>query len=149
MRKLSLIFVTLSLLVIAGGAVGYAQVTDLIEVNIPFSFTVGDTTLPAGKYILKSLDIPEGAMTIRTADGHRGRVFLTGEAQIAAWPKQSELIFNRIGDRYFLSEIFEKGNNVGAEVQKSRAEKRLEKQGAVVEIRTLSLPTQEEVKAGS
>jgi hypothetical protein len=47
-------------------------------------------------------------------------IFLTGTAQAAREPKQTELIFDRFGDQYFLSEIFEEGNHVGVELPESR-----------------------------
>lgn len=48
-------------------------------------------------------------MEIRVADGDRVLLFLTGSAQSATEPKQTELIFDRFGDQYFLSEISTQG----------------------------------------
>jgi hypothetical protein len=148
MRKLSLIVVTLSFLVIAGRASAYAQVTDTIEANIPFDFTVGKMNLPAGKYTIKRLDsISEGVMEIRGADGHLARVFITESAQAARDPHRTEMIFDRAGDRLFLSEIFEQGNRFGVEVPKSRAEKRLEKEGVTIQSHSVTVPAQGPVNA--
>jgi hypothetical protein len=148
MRKLSLIVVTLSFLVIAGRASAYAQVTDTIEADVPFDFRVGEMSLPAGKYTIKRLDsVSEGVMEIRGADGHKVRVFLTENAQAAREPHQTEIIFDRAGDRLFLSEIFEKGDRFGVEVPKSRAEKRLEKEGVMIQSRSVAVPAQDSIDA--
>lgn len=148
MRKLSLIVVTLSLLVIAGGVAAYAQVTDAIEADIPFSFTVGKMNLPAGKYTIKPLgSLPEGVMEIRGADLKRARVFLTENAQAAREPHKTELIFDQAGDQFFLSEIFEEGNRFGVQVPKSRVEKKLEKEGVMIQSHSVIVPAQDAVNA--
>lgn len=57
-------------------------------------------------------------------------------------PDQTELIFDRVGDQYFLTEMFEAGNSIGVELPKSRAERKLEKEGAVNHIRLSQSPLQ-------
>lgn len=147
MKKLLLVVVTLSLLGIAGHAVN-AQVTDTIVADIPFDFTVRNTTLPAGKYTIKSLGpILEGTMEIRNEDSHKAIFFLAESAQAKEGPAHSELIFDRVGNQYFLSEIFETGDRLGAQVAKTRAEKRLEKEGAVIEIHSVTVPAENAVNA--
>jgi len=148
MRKLLMIVVTLSFLVIAGRTSAYAQVSDTIEADVPFDFTVGKLNLPAGKYTIKRLDsISEDVLEIRGADGHIARVFQTENAQAAREPHQTEMIFDRAGDRLFLSEIFEKGNRFGVEVPKSRAEKRLEKEGVMIQSHSVTVPAQDSINA--
>ena len=148
MKKLSLVVMTLSLLMIAGATTIKAQVSDLIVADIPFDFTVGKTTLPAGKYAIKSLGATlEGTLEIRGEDNNRAVFFLAESAQAKEDPKHTELIFDRVGDQYFLTRIFEQGDKYGAGVEKSRAEKRLEKEGAVIEVRTVTVPDQNSTNA--
>ena len=143
MKTLLLIVVASSLLAISGETPARAQVVDEIVADIPFGFTVRDTTMPAGEYTIKRpYAASEGVMEIRSMDGHARMVFLVESAQIGRVPDQTELIFDRVGDQYFLSEIFEAGNNIGVELPKSRAERKLEKEGAAIQIRSVDVPAQ-------
>ena len=144
MKKLLMVVLTLSLFAIEGAIRARAQVVDTIVADVPFGFTIRDHNLPAGSYMIRRLDSQPGVMEILDADGERLLLFLTGSAQAAKEPKQAELIFDRFGDRYFLSEIFEEGNSAGAEVPKSRAERSLEKEIATVKV---SLPARNAINA--
>jgi hypothetical protein len=144
MKKVLMIVLTLSLFAIGRATHARAQVVDTIVADVPFGFIVRDNTLPAGSYTIRRLDSQPGVMEIRDADGERVLVFLTGSAQAAKEPKQTELIFDRVGDQYFLSEIFEGGNSTGAEVRKSRAERSLEKEIAIVKV---SVPARDAMNA--
>ena len=133
MKRLLLLVVTVSLLGNTGGT-ARAQVVDPIVADIPFDFTVRQTTLPAGHYTIKRLGSSAEVMEI-LGDNHRQAVvFLVESAQLSKEPNKSELIFDRVGDEYFLSEVFEEGDNIGVEVPKSRAERRLEKEGVMNHI---------------
>lgn len=132
MRNLLLILLTLSLLSIAGGTVARGQVVAAFKADIPFGFTVGNTRLPAGGYTIRR-HLP-GLMEIRAAEGNRVVLFSTRDTKAAKTPEQAELIFNRLGDRYFLSRLFNTGNGIGAELQKSHAERRLKKEMEAIEV---------------
>ena len=134
MKKVLLMVLTLSLFAIEGAIRARAQVVDTIVADIPFGFIIRDHTLPAGSYTIRRLDSQPGVMEIRDTDGGRALLFLTGSAQAARERAQTELVFDRFGDRYFLSKIFEEGNSAGAEVPKSRAERGLEKEIATVKV---------------
>ena len=147
MKNLLLIVVAASSFAIAGGTAARAQVVDTIVADIPFGFTVRDATLPAGEYSIKRIDsVDPSVMEISSADGAK-LVFLVGSAQATKQPEQTKLIFDRVGDRYFLSEIFEEGNNSGVELKKSRAERELEKEGAMSQIHTIAVPAHTGVNA--
>jgi len=139
MRKVLLIVVSLSLMAFAGRTPAHAQVVDTIEADIPFSFTVRDTTLPAGRYNIERVyTIDPNVMEIRGSDGHSTAFVIVENAEIAKAPQLSELIFDRVGDQYFLWEIFEGGSNAGVALPKSHAERQLEKEGAMIQV--VSLP---------
>lgn len=144
MKKLLMVVLTLALFAIEGAIRARAQVVDTIVADVPFGFTVRDHTLPAGSYTIRRLDSQPGVMEIRDADGERVFLFLTGSARSSKEPDQTELIFDRFGDRYFLSEIFEVGNEAGAQVPKSRAERSLEKEIATVKV---SVPARSAINA--
>lgn len=143
MKNLLMMVVTISFLAIAGGAPVRAQVIDTIVADVPFDFTVRDSALPAGKYTIKrTYSANPGVMQIRSADGDEVMLFVVGSAQAAKEPDQTRLIFDRVGDRYFLSEIFEEGNSTGVELPKSRAERDLVKEGAITQLHSVAVPAQ-------
>ncbi len=141
MKNLLLILVVASFFAIEGGTHARAQVVDSIVADIPFGFTVRNTTLPAGEYTIKRLDsVDPGMMVITSADHSEKLVFLVVSAEGRKVPDQTKLIFDHVGDQYFLSEIFEEGSSVSAELKRSHAEQQLEREGAVGELRSITVP---------
>jgi hypothetical protein len=116
-----------------------AQIIDTIDANIPFSFTVNNTTVPAGTYTITRLDSAPNVMLIRDQEGHAAAIFLAKDAVVTKEPRETELIFNRIGDTYFLSKIFEEGSKTGVVLPKPRAERDLEKEALTVRVESVSV----------
>jgi hypothetical protein len=105
------------------------QIVGNLEANIPFQFHVGNTSLPAGRYIIHELEGNDlTVMQISSADGKQSALFDVESVQAKTAPGKSELIFNRYGDRYFLSEMFDEGNVGGSRLFTSRDEKRAGKE---------------------
>jgi hypothetical protein len=133
MKNLGKLFVALCLLTV-GGVVANAQVDTVpqIEVNVPFAFVVGDTSLPAGKYEIRTIDsTANDVLEIRSADRHTAVVFDTSDAQTRRDQIESktELVFDNVEGQYFLSQIWVAGTSTGNELNKSRMEKRLTDSG--------------------
>jgi hypothetical protein len=142
MKTLLLACVT-TMVLAASAAPARAQVIDELDANIPFEFTVRNTTLPAGNYVIKRSGLPAGqVMEIRTADDRKAVFFMTISAQLPNEPRKSELLFDRVGDRYFLSKIFEVGSRLGVELPRSHQERRLEHEGAMVQVQTVDVTSE-------
>ena len=129
-RNLGKLFLALCVLAVGGGIVANAQVDTVpqIEVNVPFAFVVGDTSLPAGKYQIKTIDdTANDVLEIRSADSRTAVIFNTTDAQTRRDQIESktELIFDKVEGQYFLSQIWVAGTSTGNELTKSRMEKRL------------------------
>ena len=108
-----------------------AQIVGKIEANIPFQFHAGNTQLPAGKYVIYVLDDSDpSVMEIRSADGSTAALFQVQPEEANSTPDKSELIFNKYGNRYFLSKLFDEGNPSGSQVVESRYEKRVSQEAA-------------------
>lgn len=97
----------------------YSQARAPIKVNVPFDFVVGDTHLQAGSYTLERTDQDLPITLIRSEDGHQAVFALTSPLRIAFG--EPKVVFNRYGDRYFLSEI--RAGTLAGEVPKSRIER--------------------------
>jgi hypothetical protein len=135
-RNLSKLFLTLCLLTVGGGIVANAQIDSdsIIEANVPFSFVVGKTTLPAGKYEIKGIDATPGVLELR-ANGRKTINFETEAAQTRDGEPatKTELVFDKVGDKYFLSQVWVAGNGSGSQLVKSKMEKRVEGDGTRTE----------------
>ena len=134
-RNLGKLFLTLCLLAVGGGVVANAQISSIpgIQANVPFAFQIGDKTLPAGKYEIKAVDDNEpNVLEINSIDGHTHIVFETEDAQKREdqVAKKTELVFDKVGDQYFLSQVWVVGTPTGSELAKSKMEKRLEDGGS-------------------
>jgi hypothetical protein len=146
MKYLGKLFLTLCLLTVGGGVVANAQVDSVpqIEANVPFAFTVGDTKLPAGKYEIRTLDENEPAvLEITSVDGHTSVAFDTENASRPGThlAKTTELVFDKVGDRYFLSQVWVSGSETGSELVKSRSQKKLEAKGTKAERQSVAALT--------
>lgn len=149
MKNLWLVLVVMSCLLGIAEGTARAQIVYPVEADVPFDFTVRQTALPAGHYTIKRLASDPEVMEIIGSDYRHPFLFLVESAQVSNAPKRGELIFDRVGDRYFLSEVFEGGTNIGVEVPKSRDERRMEKQGAMTQVHAIAVPVRSAVKAKS
>ena len=129
-RNLGKLFLTLCLLTVGGGVVANAQIDSLstVQANVPFAFAVGNTTLPAGKYEIKMLDDNEpNVLEIISANGHPRVVFETENAakRDDQTARKSELVFDKVGDQYFLVQVWVDVTRSGVQLPISKMEKRL------------------------
>jgi hypothetical protein len=106
----------------------------VLKADIPFPFVVANHTLPAGHYVVGTL----GEQIIRIANAHQqGAFVLTSRVDGRASKSLGKLVFYRYEDRYFLTQVWNAGNNHGKQVFKSAAEEELERKGASKEIAVL------------
>jgi len=100
-RLIALVVVSLGLAV-AGVR---AQAPSKVEVNIPFEFSAGKTTLKAGVYTLKRLSATN--LTLRSEDGQASVVLNAPVSLSSNDPNAVErLVFSKRDGQYFLSQIW-------------------------------------------
>lgn len=100
-----------------------AQTGYRIEVNVPFEFTAGETSLPAGVYTVEL--ISANVLLVHSIAGKKSVLLIARQAEHVGTRKPERIIFNRYGDRYFLSQTFLSGADLGSQVNPSRAERHL------------------------
>src|SRR5689334_4991920 len=100
-----------SLVAIFGICLGFAvasaqaQAPSKVEVNIPFEFSAGKTTLPAGVYSVKRLS--GNNVTLRSRDGKSSVILNVPVTENSNDPNAVEcLVFARYGDQFALSQIW-------------------------------------------
>ena len=97
-------------------------------IHIPFNFTVGEKTLPAGEYVIqqnrKDSDV---VWAIRHKDNVGNALVLTRPVRANETVENTKLVFHQYDDLYFLAEFWTAGSNTGRELQTSSREKALER----------------------
>jgi hypothetical protein len=81
-----------------------------IQVEIPFNFIVGAVTLPSGKYNFSKVP-GQDRMSIRSIDGSSSIVGFVNLTQGAVYRDEAELVFNRYGEEYFISQALPLGTS--------------------------------------
>jgi hypothetical protein len=134
-RQLLLSFIASVFVLTISPAKAHAQIVGNIEVNIPFQFHAGNAKLPPGKYVIHMLnDSDLKIMEISSADGSAAALFEVRDAEANSAPAKSELIFNKFGNRYFLSRVFAEDNPSGSAVEESHYEKTVSQKAADAQI---------------
>lgn len=96
---------------------------------IPFEFNVKGTTLPAGNYEVRRItDNPDGLIIRSVDDKHDHAMFETDSVQENRLQRHDELVFDRYGDTYFLSEVLVGASKTGRRLEPSHAERQLQRE---------------------
>ena len=141
LKNFAKLFLALCVLTV-GGIVANAQVDSgvTIEADIPFAFVVGKTTLPAGRYELRALEQMQGVVTLQNVNGKNSVTAETEnvQANVNQDVNKTEVIFDRIGDTYYLSQVWLAGTDNGSQFEVSREEKALADNGNRVEKHSIA-----------
>lgn len=106
----------------------YAKGNTLIgKVEIPFNFSVGDKTLPAGTYSVSRITQDKVVLQLRSEDGREVIRILTHSVQAKESPAIGKLSFHRYGETYFLFQIWEPDDNQGRQLPRSRTERSVQR----------------------
>jgi len=118
-----------SLMAIMLGSLLLPTVSALAEVrfNVPFDFTVGKVTLPAGSYSVSRIGSIQTHLQLKNKDSKEGAVAPINYVELN--PGQvsdaSKLIFHRYGNQYFLAQFWNLGSVTGYELRRSKAEREI------------------------
>ena len=124
MKNLRSILLALTVLLLATAA--QAQTTS-VKASIPFDFVVGDHSYSAGEYTVRSMTQDGVAIRVDNADESAKGITLSHPCKKAQPATQTTLVFERLGDNYFLYQIWTEGNSAGREFPMSKKEVQLAK----------------------
>jgi hypothetical protein len=111
-------------LLLAVTAVSVSAQSRRSNINIPFSFNVGDKILPAGDYTVEPLRRDSDTVWLVENKSDSDSVLFTTSSVWSSEPQEgTKLIFNRYDDQYFLSQIWSPGENTGRELSMPKLEK--------------------------
>ena len=129
MKKQAYTLIAMIVLVGSLAVAGQAQTNSRVAsiANIPFQFSVGNKTLPAGKYTLRPITDDGSAVVLRieSRDGRTNATLLTSSVE-GKGQQRGRLVFHRYGNQYFFAQAWVDGQETGLEAPKSRAERSAE-----------------------
>jgi hypothetical protein len=131
MKNLRSALFGLAVLLLATAA--QAQTTN-VKASIPFDFVVGDHAYSAGEYTVASLSQNSPALRIDNADDSEKGMTLAHRCSMLRPAEGTTLVFQRLGDNYFLYQIWTKGSTTGREFTMSKAQVQLAKNDSKPEL---------------
>ena len=116
------VFGLMTLIVAFSIAVPVVQAQQTImRANVPFAFSVGDKQLPAGTYAVREMN---RATVIQSADSANSVLGIYNYAGPSK-AHETKLVFNKVGDHYFLAQIWTSARDQGLSVPQSKLEKEM------------------------
>jgi hypothetical protein len=131
MKNLRSILLALTVLLLATAA--QAQTTN-VKASIPFAFVVGNHAYSAGEYTVKSLSQDSAAIRVDNADESEKGITISNACSKGQPADGTTLVFQRLGDNYFLYQIWTEGNSLGREFPMSKAEVKIAKNDSKPEL---------------
>jgi len=111
-----------------------------VKVNLPYTVTLGDKTLPPGEYTIQQLENAGGDSPVLLIYNGSGMKFQTSAMTVKAVdvtaPSDSSVSLHHIGDNYYFDKVWVAGKNYGYEIPlpKSVKEREAEASSAAVSV---------------
>jgi hypothetical protein len=126
MKRISAI--ALFTIAILAAATGLVAQEPAVKANIPFNFTVGETSMPAGEYIVSRPD--SHLVKIQSADRQYVALVVSSHSYDEAGAT-GKVVFDKYGEYYFLRRILSPTNTtLNLDIPSGKAEKRVRTQEA-------------------
>ena len=113
-------------------SVPMTQAQARVQANVPFAFSLDqNSTMPAGVYEISSDS--SKALIVRNLDTKQARLLAASmhvEASQASGTPHARLVFQKYGDQYFLSQIWDGQSHTGIAFPESKREKELQMAGS-------------------
>lgn len=105
-----------------------AQSRKTLKVNIPFEFIVAGDVFEAGDYTIERFN-PQTSLVLilKAVEGDSKKIFLTNAVKGENIVETPKLVFTKIDDSYFLSQIWDNSTSNGLELLKSKKERKMER----------------------
>ena len=142
MKKQAYTMIAMVVLVGSMAVAAQAQTSGRTQLvaSIPFEFSVGNKTLPAGEYTVLQVNpaSDHAVLQIRSRDGRISAMVQMGSV-VGKAQESAKLIFNRYGKKYFFAQAWADGENSGLQASKSRAERVTGRELAGIKMATESV----------
>jgi hypothetical protein len=94
-----------------GAGVASAAVKAIADATVPFAFSVSGKEMPAGKYEVQVEDPVVGTLLIRNLEGGKPTSLAFTTRLAMREGSQDVLVFDKAGDKHYLSEIHISGSD--------------------------------------
>lgn len=125
LKSLSGVTMIMVLALVSAVASVRPQVSNKVIANIPFAFSVGYKTMPAGEYTVLQINNSNGLL-IQSMDGKTSAVRLSSGVESSKTQSLARLVFHRYGEHYFLAQVWNDSDKTGRELTKSQEERNIE-----------------------
>ncbi len=142
-KGLTMLMIVVALAFVTSAA--YGQSSQQSVAKIPFEFVVGDKSLPAGEYGVRSADGTGQIIRIRSTEDNQSALRLTSVITCASAPTRGKLVFHRYANHYFLTEVWSAGETRGRQLTKSKQERAIEREMAAISSRSESAQSRYEI----
>ncbi|MGH9933369.1 MAG: hypothetical protein ACREA9_29645 [Pyrinomonadaceae bacterium] len=115
------LIVTLALATAVVSANGQSTAKKVVA-SVPFEFSVGYKTMPAGEYSVQAIASAGDGLLIQSTDGKISALRLADATERIKDKSQAHLVFHRYGERYFLAEVWNGTDNTGRQLKTSQEE---------------------------
>jgi hypothetical protein len=120
-KSFSFILVAASLLLASG-----AKAQGLhVKANVPFDFTAGNTVYPAGNYDIEGVVRAQGVLQLDSGNKMGRGLIMPYNCSSVRPADKTVLVFRRMGDEYFLHQIWIEGSTEGRELSAPKRETQL------------------------
>ena len=138
MKTLKTMILSVGAVALLGASGLYAQTK--ATADIPFEFTVQNTTLPAGEYTMSATSTSHDLMLIRNVETRKAIAVLAPSSESGYRTPQDKnvVVFHRIGDRYFLAAV--KTDAVCGHLAPSKVERELASEGGGQPVAAVIVP---------
>jgi hypothetical protein len=105
---------------------------DRVDVNLPYSVTIGDKILQPGSYVIQQLNSPSGGSQVLLIYGDNGMKFETSALTIPALENRTQpdtrVMLHHIGSDYYFDKVWIQGKDYGYEFPLPNSVKMREKE---------------------
>ena len=109
--------------------IAFAQLNStLLKADVPFAFTAGDQTIPAGTCLVRSAGVSNDAVWIGNVADKIGTFVFPLHTKSLKASDRTVMVFHKYGNRYFLSGIVRAGDSAGYKIREGKVEKELRAQ---------------------
>ena len=119
------LIVTLALATAVISANAQSANNNKVVANVPFEFSVGYKSMPAGEYSVQTIASAGDGLLIQSTDGKISALRLSDTTQTSKDKPHARLVFHRYGERYFLAEVWNGVDNTGRQLKQSQEERAL------------------------
>ena len=122
-------------------AAGSAQAQPAAVADIPFTFHVGKSVLPAGQYTVGILSLGSAVLTVRCLACQGAAMVQTFPAHITKYQAKGTLAFRRYGSAYFLATVSAPWTDREYGLFQSKRERKIATSGPTFQTMAVALAT--------